>query len=98
MFQAIFKDETMRFQDMGILKKFYEDELGAPIQIPLPQTADEDPLNLSQMSTAFLLYAFGMLCGIISFAIELTCRKTIRKKSKGDNNAASETKKDRAWL
>ena len=72
----------MLFQDMGILKKFYEDELRAPIPIPLPKTADEEPINLPQMSTAFMWYAFGIVCGIVAFIIEHVRHRVAGKKLK----------------
>ena len=80
----------MLFQDMGILQKFYEDELNAPMPRPLPKTLDEEATtNLSQISSIFMCYALGIVFGILVFAIEHLKYRMVGKKLQKERTTAA---------
>ena len=60
----------MWLQDSGILKKFVHDELRAPVPIPLPKFKVNQPLNISQLATAFFFAIFGIVASTLAFLAE----------------------------
>ena len=71
----------MWLQDTGILKKLKDDELRAPIPIPLPKVKLNQPLSISQLAMAFFLAATGAVISISAFLVELL--KGQKGKTKG---------------
>ena len=61
----------MWLQDSGTLIKLRDDELKAAIPIPLPKVKINQPLNISQLVTAFFLVATGIVVAILVFLVEL---------------------------
>ena len=61
----------MRLQDTGLLKKLRDDELKAPEPIPLPNVKHNQSLSISQLVTAFILLASGIVASIPVFIVEL---------------------------
>ena len=61
----------MWLQDSGIMIKLKDDELRAPIPIPLPKVKLNQPLNISQLAMAFFLAATGTVISILAFLVEL---------------------------
>ena len=68
-------------RDSGILNKLYEDALNAPAVMPFPKVRINQPLNISQLGTAFMVVAGGLVLGILAFLVErcFLCKK-IKKK------------------
>ena len=60
----------MRLRDSGILDKLYRDALNAPIIIPAPKVRVNQPLNIYQLGTAFMVVAGGLILGIMAFLAE----------------------------
>ena len=60
----------MWLRDSGILNKLYEDELNAPVITPDPKFRVNEPLNIKQLGTAFIVMAFGLTLGILAFMVE----------------------------
>ena len=71
----------MWLQDTGILKKLKDDELRAPIPIPLPKVKLNQPLSISQLAMVFFLAATGAVISISAFLVELL--KGQKGKTKG---------------
>ena len=60
----------MWLQDTGLLKKLRDDELKAPEPIPLPNVKRNQSLSISQLATAFILLASGIVASIPVFIVE----------------------------
>ena len=61
----------MRLRDSGILNMLYDHALNAPVMIPYPKVRVNQPLNLYQLGTAFMVMAGGLVLGILAFLAEL---------------------------
>ena len=57
-------------RDSGILNKLYEDALNAPAVMPYPKVRINQPLNISQLGTAFMVVAGGLVLGILALLVE----------------------------
>ena len=57
-------------RDSGILNKLYDDALKAPVIVPYPKVRINQPLNISQLGTAFMVVAGGLVLGILAFLME----------------------------
>ena len=68
--QSLFHNTTLWLRDSGILNKLYENELNAAVIIPDPRVRVNQPLNIYQLTTAFLLVAGGLTLGILAFLVE----------------------------
>ena len=60
--------------DTGILNKLWDDELNAPLHIPDPKVRINEPLNLDQVGTAFMLVVGGLIIALLGFLTELCCK------------------------
>ena len=60
----------MRLRDSGILNKIFVDELNAPDIIPDPIVRVDQPLNIYQLATAFMVMTGGLTLGILAFIVE----------------------------
>ena len=68
--QKIFHNTTLWLRDSGILDKLYRDALNAPIIVPDPKVRVNQPLNINQLATAFMVMAGGLILGTLSFLME----------------------------
>ena len=68
--QSLFHNTTLWLRDSGILNKLYENELNTAGIIPDPKLRVNQPLNIYQLATAFLLVAGGLTLGILAFFVE----------------------------
>ena len=68
--QVLFQNTMLWLRDSGIHKKLYEDALNAPAIVPYPKVRINQPLNISQLGTAFLVVAGGHILGIMAFLAE----------------------------
>ena len=73
--------------DTGILNKLWDDELNAPLHIPDPKVRINEPLNLNQVGTAFMLVVGGLIIALLGFLMEL-CYKS-RQNNKGEKKQVS---------
>ena len=68
--QELFQNTTLRIRDSGILHKIFVDELNAPDIIPDPIVRVDQPLNIYQLATAFMVMTGGLTLGILAFMVE----------------------------
>ena len=68
--QKIFHNTTLWLRDSGILNKLYRDALNAPIIVPDPKVRVNQPLNINQLATAFMVMAGGLILGTLFFLME----------------------------
>ena len=68
--QVLFQNTMVQLRDSGILNKLYEDALNAPGVMPYPKVRINQPLNISQLGTAFMVVAGGLVLGILAFLME----------------------------
>ena len=68
--QVLFQNTMLWLRDSGIHNKLYEDALNAPAIVPLPKVRIDQPLNISQLGTAFMVVAGGLVLGILAFLME----------------------------
>ena len=66
----------MWLRDTGILKKLWADELNAPIHVPEPKVRVNEPLDVYQVGTAFIIEAGGLVLALLGFLLELCCSKS----------------------
>ena len=65
--QVLFQNTMVQLRDSGILNKLYEDALNAPVIMPDPKVRINQPLNISQLGTAFMVVAGGLVIGMLAF-------------------------------
>ena len=70
MLQVLFHNTTLLLRDSGILNMLYEHALNAPAIIPYAKVRVNQPLNLYQLGTAFMVMAGGLVLGIVAFLVE----------------------------
>ena len=68
--QDLFENTTLRLRDSGMLGKIFVDELNAPDAIPDPKVRVDEPLNIYQLATSFMVMAGGLTLGILAFMVE----------------------------
>ena len=68
--QDLFENTTLRLRDSGILSKIFVDELNAPDVIPDPKVRVDEPLNIYQLATSFMVMAGGLTLGMLAFLVE----------------------------
>ena len=57
----------MILQEAGILKKFYYDELNAPVHVPLPRYKIDQPIDLTMMITPFIFISVSLFLALLAF-------------------------------
>ena len=72
----------MWLRDTGILKKLWADELNAPIHVPEPKVRVNEPLDVYQVGTAFIIEAGGLVLALLGFLLELCCKPRWIKEGK----------------
>ena len=77
----------MRLRDSGILNMLYDHALNAPVMIPYPKVRVNQPLNLYQLGTAFMVVAGGLVLGILAFLAELFFLSRVASKRKDSEEA-----------
>ena len=63
-------NSIMTLQEAGILRKFYYDELNAPVYEPLPRFKINQPIDINMMITAFMFMTVMLLLSLLTFIIE----------------------------
>ena len=87
LLQDLFENTTLRLRDSGMLSKIFVDELNASDVMPDPKVRVDQPLNIYQLATSFMVMAGGLTLGILAFLVECcfftgkikregTCRRT----------------------
>ena len=80
--QDLFQNSTMWLRDTGILNKLWADELNAPIHVPDPKVRVNEPLDVYQVGTAFIIEAGGLVLALLGFLLELRCKPRWIKEGK----------------
>ena len=65
----------MRLQAAGILAKLKYDVMNPPFAIPYPKMRVNQPISLSQLTTAFIAQAIGLSAALLAFFGEICVAK-----------------------